>query len=169
MDAEPYQGPPATATVWSFNDYTFTSLAQIDMEARVLHTKRYRFGRESDVSKFDLALGWGAMSDQWVLDQLTFSQRGRWYFFKSDGPPPMAPSLMLNNSGNFHTVAEDPALLDTIKRLRPGHLIHLRGELVRVNASDGWQWQSSLSRTDRGNGSCELVWIDAIEILNIND
>lgn len=163
---QPYQRPPTVLAAWEHEGYTFTSLAEIELEARVLHTKRYRFGREADTSKYDLALGWGPMSDQWVIDQLKFSQSGRWYYFKADGTPPIAPSVMLDNSANFHTVAETEAILDTIAGLRPGHLISLKGQLVRINTNDGWKWQSSLSRTDRGGGSCELIWVEAIEILN---
>lgn len=164
----PWQGPPPeTDAVWSHGRYTITSLAEIEMEARVLHTRRYWIGRETDLSKYDLALGWGIMSDQWLVDQLEFSQSRRWYFYKIPNPPPVATMVMRENSGNFHTIAANGEVLDTIADLRPGHVIYLRGHLVRVTAPDGWYWRSSLSRTDRGDGSCELIWVDEIEILDV--
>lgn len=162
---EPYQGPPSIETVWGHEGYTFTSLAEIELEARVLSKKRYRYGNEADTSKYDLALGWGPVSDQWLVDQLKFSQRGRWYYFRFRNPPPISPNEVLNNSGNFHTVASNDSVLETIADLKPGHIIYLRGQLVRINNNDGWNWQSSLSRTDRGKGSCELVWIEEISII----
>ena len=163
---EPWQGPPSIETVWSHQGYTFTSLAEIAMEARVLSKKRYRFGTEAEISRYDLALGWGPVSDQWLVDQLNFSQSGRWYYFRFRNPPPISPNTVLNNSGNFHTVASTDEVLDTIADLRPGHLIYLKGQLVRINDNSGWNWQSSMTRTDRGNGSCELVWVEEISILN---
>lgn len=168
VDQEPWQGPPpdAMSTVWSHNGYTFTSLAEITLEARVLHKKRYRFGRESDVSSYDLALGWNQMSDQYVVDRLNFSQRGRWYYFSYKQPAPVSPNIMLNNSGNFHTVAANDEVQEIIASLRPGHLIYLSGQLVRINSNDGFNWQSSLTRTDRGNGSCELIWVEDIVIIS---
>lgn len=163
---EPWQGPPSIDTVWAHEGFTFTSLAEIAMEARVLSKKRYRYGTEAEISKYDLALGWGPVSDQWLVDQLKFSQSGRWYYFRFRNPPPVSPNTVLNNSGNFHTVASTDEILDTIADLRPGHLIYLKGQLVRINDNSGWNWQSSVSRTDRGNGSCELVWIEEISIRN---
>jgi hypothetical protein len=40
-----------------------------------------------------------------------------------------------------------------------GKLIHLNGYLVEVHGPNGFNWRSSLSRTDTGAGSCELVWV----------
>ena len=162
---EPYQGPPSIDSVWAHEGYTFTSLAEIELEARVLSKKRYRFGNEADTSKYDLALGWGPVSDQWLVDQIDFSQRGRWYYFHFRNPPPISPNEILNNSGNFHIVASNDTVLKTIADLKPGHIIYLRGQLVRINNNEGWNWQSSLSRTDRGKGSCELVWVEDISII----
>ncbi|MCZ6834946.1 MAG: hypothetical protein O7G85_04160 [Planctomycetota bacterium] len=163
----PYQGPPTIANVWAMDEFTFTPLAEIDMEARVLHKKRYRFGKTSELSQFDLALGWGAMSDQYIFDRLSFSQRGRWYFFQSkEQHMPLAPSVALNSSSNWHTIASSDEVQDAIANLKVGHIIHLKGQLVNVNTNDGWRWQSSMSRSDRGDGSCELIWVESVEVIN---
>jgi hypothetical protein len=49
-----------------------------------------------------------------------------------------------------------------LKLIRPGNLIDLRGFLVLAEGPDGWNWRSSLSRTDEGPGACELVWVDGL-------
>ena len=36
--------------------------------------------------------------------------------------------------------------------------------VVKVNSQDGWWWKSSQTRNDTGNGACEVVWVDEIEI-----
>lgn len=41
--------------------------------------ENYHLGEERELSPVELALGWGVMSDQQVLDQIQFSQSGRWY------------------------------------------------------------------------------------------
>ena len=51
-----------------------------------------------------------------------------------------------------------------INSVRRGDIVELSGNLVRVDANDGWHWISSLSRTDTGNHSCELIWIEELEI-----
>jgi hypothetical protein len=41
-----------------------------------------------------------------------------------------------------------------------GEIVHMEGYLVRVDGPDGFQWASSLSRSDTGNGACELFWVE---------
>lgn len=57
------------------NGYQITPLEDFSIEAHVLATKDYTFGREADLSPLDLALGWGAMSDEAVLSKINISQR----------------------------------------------------------------------------------------------
>jgi hypothetical protein len=33
---------------------------------------------------------------------------------------------------------------------------------VDISAEDGWRWRSSRSRTDTGNGACELILLERI-------
>ena len=44
-----------------------------------------------------------------------------------------------------------------------GQIISLSGSLVRVEAKDGWKWKSSLTRSDDGAGSCEIIWVTDIQ------
>jgi len=50
----------------------------------------------------------------------------------------------------------------------PGILIHNApqqvGYLISIRGEDGWHWRSSLSRTDSGDGACEVVWVDSLAI-----
>src|SRR6185369_12554143 len=59
--------------------YRIAPLQSFSLEARVLASERYRFGREADLSPIDLALGWGAMSDSAVLADFDITQSGRFY------------------------------------------------------------------------------------------
>ena len=69
---------------FSFKDYTITPLARFHIKAKVLSRKNYRRGRESNISSVDLALGWGRMSDEKVLDFIDISQSNRWYRWWAD-------------------------------------------------------------------------------------
>ena len=51
-----------------------------------------------------------------------------------------------------------------IKNVRTGHVVALEGYLVKVDSQDGWWWRSSLTRNDTGNGACEVVWVNEVEI-----
>jgi len=46
-----------------------------------------------------------------------------------------------------------------------GQVVQLHGYLVRIDADDGWQWRSSLTRKDTGDNACELVLTEKLRIL----
>lgn len=37
-------------------------------------------------------------------------------------------------------------------------------DLSPMDVALGWRWRSSLSREDTGDGSCELVWVERLEL-----
>ena len=62
----------------------------------------------------------------------------------------------------MHMIPANDEIESSLKSIRPGNLIDLRGFLVQAQAADGWNWRSSLSRTDEGAGACELVWVERL-------
>jgi hypothetical protein len=51
-----------------------------------------------------------------------------------------------------------------LKSVSADDVVSLWGYLVEVRGDDGWKWRSSLSRHDTGGGSCEVVWVERLEI-----
>lgn len=148
---------------FSFKNYTITPLAKFHIKAKVLSRKNYRLGRESDLSPVDLALGWGKMSDESVLDLIDILQSNRWYkWWTNEFPIPRRE--IETHSANMHLIPESKAVKSMINRARKGDIVEFSGSLVRVDAKDGWRWISSLSRTDIGKHSCELVWVENFNI-----
>jgi hypothetical protein len=153
----------AGTRVWEKDGYLITALAQFKLEARVFGKERYWFDRAADLSPVDLALGWGPMSDQKVLDQLDITQGGRRYFFWTRRPPLPVQQLSAC-SANMHIVPANEEVAEALDNVRRGDIIALQGYLIAVRANDGWHWRSSLSRTDSGDGACEVVWVDSVAI-----
>ena len=60
--------------------YRIQAQATYALHARVLHTKRY-WTQGGELVPYDVALGWGRMSDQAVLDHLDISQSNRFFFY----------------------------------------------------------------------------------------
>ena len=160
---DPVQEMIGGAVSWSAGDYEITPLARFRITARVLGKKRYTSGREADLSNYDLALGWGPMSDQAVLDKMQISQRGRWYHYKFSSAP-IQHGEITRHSGNMHIIAADDRIAERLADIVTGHLVSLAGYLVLVRAHDGWTWASSLSRTDSGAHSCEVLWAEELTI-----
>ena len=43
--------------------------------------------------------------------------------------------------------------------------VRLTGYLVDVQGPGGFRWRTSLTREDTGDGACELMWIERVEVL----
>ena len=144
--------------------YTLTELARYEITARVLGKERYYLDVGADLVPVDLALGWGAMSDSKVLQALDISQRGRFYFYRWKDQPPIPAQEIVSHSANTHLIPANPSIEKKIKSVRPGQVVHIKGSLVEASAPNGGLWRSSLTRDDSGNGACELVRVESIEI-----
>lgn len=159
----PEQETIASGEQFSYKDYQITPLATFQLEARVLSKKQYRSGRESALSPVDLALGWGPMSDEAVLEEMQIRQSNRFYHWRVKQLP-IPRKEIEQNSANMHIIPADQEVRNVLKNIRKGHVVEIEGYLVKVNAKDGWRWQSSLTRKDTGAGACEVVWVEEMAI-----
>ena len=150
---------------WKLDDFNFKALAEYKIKARVLSRNDFSVGKESEISPFDLALGWGPMSDQSVIDKIDISQSNRWYRWKADVLPIPAREISLN-SANVHIIPKDEATEEKFDKVYKGSLIEISGYLVEITTADGWRWKSSLKRDDTAGGSCELFWVEDIEVFD---
>ena len=146
-------------------DFTLRPLATCDIEARVLHKKRYYSGPAASLAPYDVAMGWGPMSDQSVIDKLSLSQSNRFYFYEWSSQPPIPQEQIVCHSANMHLIPASFRIRTTIAWLRPGDLVRMHGLLVEATTPGMNPWRSSLSRTDTGNGACELMYVESIEKL----
>ncbi len=163
--SEPAQVIIKNPKAWRKGDRLIVPLAQFRLQARVLSSERYRFDSVADLSPIDLALGWGPMSDQKVLDQLEIGQGSRRFVvFPIRGGPPISMNVLLTCSSNMHMLPANDEIRDKLFSLRCGQLIALSGYLVGVQQYGQWTWVSSLSRTDTGDGACEIVWVERLEV-----
>jgi hypothetical protein len=69
-----------------------------------------------------------------------------------------------NKVSNNHLLCTDPEVNRTIKALRRGDVITIKGCLASYTLQNGSRGSSTV-RTDRGNGACETVWVDQLTVL----
>jgi hypothetical protein len=149
------------------DDYTITAIAKFRIKAKVLSKENYYIDRESDLSPVDLALGWGNMSDERILENIEISQSGRFYRWQVDAFP-IPRREIETHSANMHLIPASDAVNGVIERVRKGDIIEISGSLVNVmSTSDGWHWESSKTRNDTGKGACELIWVESAHIVSL--
>lgn len=143
--------------------YRIHPLARFEIEARVLSKQTYRFDREAELAPVDLALGWGRMSDSAVLAGLDIEQRHRFYYWYTKTFP-IPRREIETHSANMHLIPANRLIEKKLKAVRRGNIVKLSGFLAEAQAADGWRWTSSLTREDTGNGACELIWVERLEV-----
>src|SRR5438132_4281761 len=75
IGADPTQvNLPRDEPEFGFGDFHLKPLARFTLDARLLHSRVYRFDPGARLVPIDLAVGWGPMSDQRVLDRLHITQ-----------------------------------------------------------------------------------------------
>ena len=159
---EPLQEDCVPQVVAQIKNYTVTAVATYTIRARVLHTKHY-WADGNELVPYDVALGWGPMSDQAVLDHLEISQSNRFFFYQWQNAPPVAEKEIECHASNNHLIAANSAVAHVISGLYPGEIVTMQGYLVNVTKPDGFHWNTSLSRTDTGNGACEVFYVTGVK------
>lgn len=162
--AAPAQIDLAHEKVVRHDDHTLIKVARFEVTARVLGKERYWFGKETRLAPYDLALGWGRMSDTSVLEQISISQRERYYFWMVNNYP-IPRQEIISSSANMHLIPGSKEVRDAIGSVRRGDVVRFEGYLVRVLNSEGWRWNTSTTRTDTGPGACELVLVESFSEL----
>ena len=163
--ADPLQRPiHGPAPVFHKDRYQIRALAEFALEARVLARENYHFDAGADLAPTDLALGWGPMSDNAVLAHSSIQQRHRFYYW-SAAAFPIPHREIETHSANMHLIPATRVIADQLTTVRTGQIVRLRGYLVEAHRDDGWQWRSSLTREDTGDGACELIWVEAMTLL----
>ncbi len=147
------------------DNYNFVPIANFQAKAKVLSISSYNYDEMSEFSPVDIALGWGRMSDQKIIDQIDIKQQHRWYVWQTDHFP-IPRKEIEKNSCNIHIIPANEILKTKLMNVLRGNIIQLNGKLVNVNKiGETWIWKSSTRRNDTGSGACEILWVDEIKII----
>jgi hypothetical protein len=148
---------------WRVEGATIRARATFEVNAVLIHKERYWLGRETELAPWDLGVGWGELADGEMIRQFKFFHSHRFFYWRTDDEPPIPVDELGASISNIHAIPADSTVRARLRRLDAGDRIVLRGYLVDVMGDDGWEWNTSLSRTDDGAGACELMWITAVE------
>ena len=100
----PQQKNISAPVSYRVDDYSIKELATFTIKAKVLSRKNYHIGREADLSPVDLALGWGNMSDEAVLEHIGISQSNRFYYWRVDAFPIPRREIEMSSANIFDSI-----------------------------------------------------------------
>jgi len=145
-------------------DWSLTLLTNYLVEGRILAKKRYRFDATSDLSPYDLLLGWGPMSDTRVLRQMSFEQTNRFGLWEYGPKVSLSPDEITLHAANNHLIPANDAVRARLDALKIGQVVTIRGKLIeaRRKGFESKPWRSSLIRTDEGTGACEIIYVETV-------
>jgi hypothetical protein len=143
-------------------DVELTLLAEYVVEGVVKGTKKYA-DYPSQVAKYDFALAWGDLNKSEIDEHIKYSQSGRWCHYQFSPECHVDQQYISTHSANVHLIHQNQEILRQIKKVRKNDHVQLGGYLVEVHFKDG-PWKSSLTRTDTGNGACEIMYVTRVTV-----
>ena len=111
----------------------------------------------------DLVLAWGSLNQKEAVEGVRYRQSGRWYYYNLKDNAPVTLGYIGNHSANTHIIPVDRIVEKQLKKIRKNDHVVLSGYLANVHFSSG-VWKTSTTRTDTGNGSCEIFYVESVEI-----
>lgn len=153
--------------IFQYSGFKITLKAEYRIKGRVLGIKSYLGDEKSAICNYDIALGWGVMSDPEILSNYDIYLDNRMYYIISEKSYIDKETIIANTSNN-HLVFDDKGVLKTIQKAETGNIVEISGYLINI-AKTGmiahrpimeWVWRSSMTRNDTGPNSCEIIWVE---------
>ena len=148
-------------------EYVLTPRARYVLRGVVVGCERYRAGWQAALAPYDVAMAWGPLAQNATFRRLTWSQENRWYFWRYRGDFGHDNEFVYRHSANTHVIPANERVARAIRALEFGAGAELAGILVDVGAERGgtrYWWNTSLSRGDSGDGSCEVLYLARIKV-----
>ncbi len=167
------QHAPLTATVGGVT-YRIDPLYSYDLHGLVVSRHDSSswtdyLHRESNdhLNVVDLCVIWGRNAISGSYRDIDFSSGQFTCYWQTSSQAAMAAFDEAAISNN-HILTDDAALARQLRSVRVGDQIHFRGYLAEYSHNHGGQpfrRGTSIVRSDTGNGACETVYVNNVEIL----
>jgi hypothetical protein len=147
-------------------DISITQKAAYTVRGIVVGRENYHSGWNSLISPADVALCWGKLAENGTHKRLKWSQGNRWYFWRAGEEFGYNNDFVAVHSSNNHLIPATPNLAKAVRSLKEGDAVEMTGHLVDVTAakkSENYFWNSSISTADRGDGSCEIIYLTRLK------
>jgi len=151
---------------------TLTSDTSYSIRAKVEGVKSYD-DTISPAIPLDLLLAWGEMADPDVDSKLTWAQSDRRGTVTGSlgkfGGVDLTADYVINHVSNNHVIPADESIREGLMQIKPGDVVRIDGRLVDVRMVIGNRAltvSSSKSRSDQGDGACEIIYVEHLQVNN---
>ena len=120
----------------------------------------------SSVDIKDLCLVWGENVQDGIYNEVQFSSEPWSCAYRTESKE-IFRAFNPRQFANNHILSDNAQVRETINRARIGDQVWLKGILVNYHPEDRPEWlrRSSTSRKDKGNGACEVIFVEEAKIL----
>jgi hypothetical protein len=142
-------------------------MAQYKASVMVMSKESYSYGWMGKVVPIDLALAWGKLTEPQYDKHIDYSQSDRYYFFEYSSESPLNAGYIGKHSANNHIIPATENMLKALKSVKKKQKVVLEGFLVYLKGTYKGEkvfWNSSLTRDDHGDNSCELFFVEKVRI-----
>lgn len=175
LKQEPKQSSTSKETfTTTFNEDSFTIMPKFEYELYGLvvsyrlhdseHGQMIHALNKDHINVADYCVVWGENADSHLLSEFTFSNGQftcNWQTHSNDAWKRFDQYQISNN----HLLAVDSSIRDTLDQIKIGDQIYIKGQLAHYTNPMSYERGTSIVRTDTGNGACETIWVEEINIL----
>ncbi len=163
---------------WCARDWFTRSLRSFATSLYGLVVSDHRSDSISDISHQrwqdylntkDLCVIWGKNIETGVFRRMKFSSQNFtcWYRYPDEETARLFSEDCLSNN---HLLCADDRMAKIIRSVSKGDQIHFRGYLATYEQkANGFFRGTSTTRSDRGNGACETVFLTGFRIIKNNN
>ncbi len=148
--------------------FFITPMADYDISAVVVSSKRYHRGIDAKVVPLDLGVCWGDIAKEENRKKIKFQQYLRFLTYRFKEDLPFSMEYLSSHAGNIHIIPANKRIKRVMFSLDKNDSVRLKGYLVKVIAQNQkysyYHRGTSLSRDDTGDGACELMWVKEVQI-----
>jgi len=163
VDLDGHALPAITRGNYTFN---LALKAQYRIAGVLVGAKRYHGGGADYLSPYDYAIVWGRAPA--MIEHVKFKQMVRFSLYNFKSGAPIDHDYLSTHHSNNHLIPANKNIRRALKRARKGDEVILEGYLTWVtirHKKKGMNvWRSSLKRTDKGNGACEIIYLTSLRI-----
>jgi hypothetical protein len=117
------------------------------------------------INLMDLCVVWGGTAEAGAYKKVSFSNN-QWECHWSWSSAAAGRNFNHQEVSNNHIVTDNPAVAKVLRKIRIGDQIRISGYLVDYTIANRQGARvTSTTRTDTGNGACEVLYVEAVELL----